>query len=80
MQPKGHMEPIDILLFAGMMIFSVIIVVCNIIFPMDGQIFQVFSGILGGFAGAFFARLKTSTHPEEQRPDPAQAPSGEPQK
>ena len=60
MKSKGHLEPMDLLLFIGMMVFSVIIFVCNVMFPMDGQIFQVYSGVLGGFTGAFFTRLKDS--------------------
>ena len=66
MKSKGHLEPMDLLLFIGMMVFSIIIFVCNVLFPMDGQIFQVYSGVLGGFTGAFFARLKDS----KADPDP----------
>ena len=80
MRPKGHMEPIDMLLFIGMMVFSVIIFVCNVMFPMDGQIFQVYSGILGGFAGAFFARLKDSKHPPEEKPAASEQSTPEPPK
>lgn len=60
MQNPRKLDPIDKLLFIGMMVFSVIIFVCNVLFPMDGQIFQVYSGVLGAFSGAFFARLKDS--------------------
>ena len=77
MKPKGHMEPIDMLLFIGMMVFSVIIFVCNVMFPMDGQIFQVYSGVLGGFTGAFFARLKDSKvtpPPPADEPKPTEVP------
>jgi hypothetical protein len=36
-------------------------------FPNDGQIFQVISGLVTGFAGAFFMRVK----PQSSRPEPA---------
>ena len=84
MKPKGHMEPIDMLLFIGMMVFSVIIFVCNVMFPMDGQIFQVYSGVLGGFTGAFFARLKDSKvappPTDDQKPTSAPQPAQTPPK
>lgn len=82
MKTQGTLEPIDVLLFIGMMVFSVIIFVCNVMFPMDGQIFQVYSGVLGGFTGAFFARLKDSKAitPKPSEPSAPNATETEPPK
>lgn len=82
MSQQRKLDPIDRLLFIGMMVFSVIIFVCNVMFPMDGQIFQVYSGVLGAFSGAFFARLKDSksnAHPENKT-DPSDPTHTEPGK
>ncbi len=41
-----------------MLLFSVVLIFCEHYFPMDGQIFQVFSGLLTGISGAFLMRIK----------------------
>ncbi len=41
-----------------MILFSVVLIFCEHYFPMDGQIFQVFSGLLTGISGAFLMRIK----------------------
>lgn len=55
---RDKLEPVVILLFTGMIFFSGVLIFCEYQFPMDGQVFQVFSGLLTGFAGAFFMRTK----------------------
>jgi len=52
-------ETIDKLLLAGVLFFTLLLVAISKWSPNDGQTFQVISGLLTGFAGAFFARLKT---------------------
>ncbi len=51
-------EPIVYLLSLMMLAFAAIIIFCEFRFPMDGQIFQLFSGLLTGIAGAFLMRIK----------------------
>lgn len=46
------------LLFAGMLVFAVMLVLVEKFFASDGQIFQVVAGLLTGFSGAFFAKIK----------------------
>lgn len=53
-----RVEPIVKLLALLMLVFSAIIIFCEHFFPMDGQIFQVFSGLLAGISGAFLMRIK----------------------
>jgi len=61
----GRVEPIDRLLVAGIVFFTLLLIVVSKWSPNDGQTFQVISGLLTGFGGAFFARLKP---PEKQVP------------
>lgn len=51
-------EPIVYLLAALLLLFSGILIFCEYRFPMDGQVFQVFSGLLTSLAGAFLMRIK----------------------
>ena len=53
-------ETIDKLLLAAVLFFTLLLVAISKWSPNDGQTFQVISGLLTGFAGAFFARLKTT--------------------
>ncbi len=54
----GKIEPIVLFLFFGIVFFSGVILLCEHFYPMDGQLFQVFTGILGNFTGALFMRVK----------------------
>jgi hypothetical protein len=58
--PSGHekVEPVVLLLFLGMVIFAGLLFVSEKFFPSDGQFFQVIAGLLTGFSGAFFMRVK----------------------
>ncbi len=58
MKQENRVEAIVYLLFAGMVFFTAMLFVCEHFFPNDGQIFQVIAGILSGFTGAFFMRIK----------------------
>ncbi len=58
MKPDTRVEPVVFLLAFLMVLFSVVLICCEHYFPMDGQIFQVFSGLLTGISGAFLMRIK----------------------
>lgn len=60
-----NVEPIVVLLFVGMMAFSGIVILVNVFWPQDGQLFQVFALILGNFSGAFFTRIKMAKSGED---------------
>lgn len=51
-------EPVVFLLAALMLVFSFIVILCEKVFPNDGQVFQVFSNLLAGISGAFLMRIK----------------------
>ena len=60
------MDPVLLLLFAGMVLFTAMLIIVDKAFPNDGQTFQVISGLLTGFSGAFFGRLvPQKEHPGE---------------
>lgn len=59
MNNENKVEPVVYLLFAGMMFFTAIVLICDKFFPNDGQVFQVMANLLAGFSGAFFMRIKT---------------------
>jgi hypothetical protein len=48
------------LLFSGIVIFSIILILCEHYFMSDGQMFQVIASVLTGFTGAFFGRINPS--------------------
>lgn len=58
MNNNSKIEPIVLLLFIGMLVWSALLFVCQQYYSDDGQIFQVISGLLTGFSGAFFMRIK----------------------
>jgi len=59
MNPSNpKVEPVVFLLAALMLIFSLIVIFCEKVFPNDGQVFQVFSNLLAGISGAFLMRIK----------------------
>jgi hypothetical protein len=51
-------DALDKLLFVGIFFFAGVLLVLAKWDADDGQTFQVISGLLTGFSGAFFARLK----------------------
>jgi len=62
MKPSWHIDPVLLLLFFGMMVFTGILIFVEWRFKDDGQIFQVISSLVAGFAGAFFAKLDPKKH------------------
>ncbi len=51
-------EPIIKLLSALIIFFTVVLIFCEHFFPADGQVFQVFCGVLTGLVGALMIRVK----------------------
>lgn len=63
-----QIDPILMLLFSGILFFTGILFISEHYYPMDGQIFQVISGLLTGFSGAFFMGIKNQLGPPEPKP------------
>jgi hypothetical protein len=60
---------VTVLLFAGMLIFTILLIIVEKFFHDDGQIFQVMAGLVTGFSGAFFTRIKGASPPKNTTPD-----------
>lgn len=60
-------DPVLLLLFIGVMVFTGVIIGAERFFPNDGQLFQVLSGLVTGFAGAFFARITPQGKPPQNQ-------------
>lgn len=56
--PPEKIDPVLYLLFSGMIFFTLILIGVEYFFMADGQMFQVVAGVLTGFTGAFFGRMK----------------------
>lgn len=52
------LDPVLKLLFAGLFGAVAVALLCNWWWPNDGQVFMLIAGIVGGFQGSFFTRLK----------------------
>lgn len=63
----NRLEPVLVLLAVMILFFTGLLVAMAKFFPTDGQTFQVISGLLTGFGGAFLARIK----PAGNKDDPA---------
>lgn len=57
-----------LLLFGGMVFFTFVLILVEWKFPQDAQVFQVISGLLAGFGGAFFGLMTGKA----KQPPPAQ--------
>ena len=66
--------PVDKMLFAGILIFTVLAVVSCWFFPNNGALFQMLTDLVTGFAGALFMRLKPAEKalPPDTRQDTTQ--------
>lgn len=65
---RTGIEPVLLLLSALLMFFTVLLFCSSSLYPTDGQIFQVISGLVTGFAGALLMRVKPRTAAEETPP------------
>lgn len=58
-----RIEPILLLLAFLLITFAVMLFVCVLFFPQNGQIFTVVSGLVSAFSGAFMLRVKPKNEP-----------------
>jgi uncharacterized membrane protein YjjP (DUF1212 family) len=56
-------DPLDKLLLLSILFFAGMLIYIARWAPNDGQTFQVISGLLTGFSGAFLARIKPKADP-----------------
>jgi hypothetical protein len=56
--PLEPVTPLDKLLLGCVVFFAMVLVAISKWSPNDGQTFQVISGLVTGFAGAFLMRIK----------------------
>ena len=68
---KEGLEPVVLLLFVGILVFTGALFLSERFFGSDGQMFQVVAGLLTGFSGAFFMRVK----PREGNSNSSHAPT-----
>ena len=66
-----RVDPVVMLLFIGVVLFTGVLFACEKMFYQDAQIFQVIAGIDTGIAGALLGRLK----PDANHGQPAEAPA-----
>lgn len=52
-----RVEPILLLLFAGIILSAISLILVKAFIPGDGQLFQVVASVLSSFVGAFFLRV-----------------------
>lgn len=64
---RFKVDPTLMLLFLGIFAMTGILIFCEHFFASDGQIFQVISGLVTGFAGAFFGRINPKPAHEETK-------------
>ncbi len=57
MNKDWKMDPVLLLLFVGLVLFTGILIWVEHAFQSDGQIFQCIASVLAGFTGSFFTRL-----------------------
>ena len=63
------MDPVLMLLFVGMIIFTGALIWVEKAFPNDGQVFQVIASIVAGFTGSFFTRMNPKPSQIDIGPD-----------
>lgn len=63
MNPFKSTDSVTLLLFYGIWLAVIVLVVGEIFFQNDSQLFQVVAGLLTGFLGAFLGRVKPETAP-----------------
>jgi hypothetical protein len=68
-----RIEPITLLMFAAVVFFTLLLIAVSKWSPEDGQTFQVISGLLTGFGGAFLGRVKPAAqHPPKSGSEKAE--------
>jgi cytochrome c biogenesis protein CcdA len=61
----NRIEPVLLLLATMIVFFTVLLLGSAHYFPNDGQTFQVISGLLTGFSGAFLMRVKPTSKKDD---------------
>ena len=64
-----------LVLFLGMVFFTFVLVFVEWRFPQDAQIFQVVSGLVTGFSGAFFGLMTAKRGQSPPADPPADRPA-----
>ncbi len=72
------LEPVVALLFFGMLSFTFVLIVCEVWFSSDAQLFQVIASLVSGFSGAFFMRVKPQDGTGSKGDRGGQGPAGAP--
>jgi hypothetical protein len=70
MKQDWRIDPNLLLLFAGLIFFTAVLIFVELKFQNDGQVFQVIAGLITGFAGCFFGRMD----PKKKEPNDTQGP------
>jgi len=65
-----QLDPVLLLLAAMIFVFTGLLIVIAEILKNDGQTFQVISGLLTGFSGAFLGRIMPKKTDTEKSPPP----------
>ena len=73
MNNSNKIDPVLYLLAVCMLVFTGILIWVEYRFQNDGQMFQVIAGLLTGFAGSFFTRLKPPDKQADNTPPPLTA-------
>ena len=60
-----RVDYVTVMLFLGIVFFAGAMVLVDQVFKDDGQIFQVFAGLVTAFSGGFFTRIKSSPTPAQ---------------
>jgi hypothetical protein len=68
----SRIDPVLRLLAGLIVFFTFVLIACDYGFKSEGQVFQVFSGVLTGLMGAFLARIKPPAHDEVPPPGTSQ--------
>jgi hypothetical protein len=66
---ESPVEPVLLLLAGLLVFFACAIIYCEHFFASDGQIFQVFSGVMTAISGALLMRVKPSKNDQSSSPD-----------
>ena len=60
-----RVEPILLLLFVGIVLYSVGLVIVSWLLPNNGTLFTVLSGVATSFTGAFFLRVNPKSQAQQ---------------
>lgn len=58
---NDKLESVLVLIFFGLVLFTSLMFVSVKFFPDNGPLFTTIAGLVGGFSGSFFTRIKSKT-------------------